>query len=326
MHTDSPFRFAAVLTALTTAALTVAALAGCGSSAGGSNGTSAASPETSARPQAAQTAAPSTAPPVAGTVNVLRVDAVDSVSSMSYRISGTPNAGLATIIFTNKGDVAHEIGLSRLKAGVTLGQIKALLLSHDPAAEQKARKLQVDPDTELGGPGILGPGLTEKVTFPLAAGHYVVTCFLPGKNGMPHVAMGMIGEFTVAGSRSAGVAPQAKGTVTLADDGITLPGGFSAGGTFEIANTGSTPHDFSVAKLAGQSLPAYFQCVGGSFGKGTPIDKCPGTLSGGVGTVQPGKSVYLTVPALPAGQYGYVSTEGNGKDFQAGLNGTFTVR
>lgn len=42
-------------------------------------------------------------------------------------------------------------------------------------------------------------------------------------------------------------------------------------------------------------------------------------------TVQPGKSVYLTLPALPAGHYGYVSTQGDGADFQAGLNGTFTV-
>lgn len=83
----------------------------------------------------------------------------------------------------------------------------------------------------------------------------MVTCFLPGKNGKPHVAMGMIGEFTVDASGSAAAAPTSDGTVTLADDGITLPAGCSGDGTFEIANKGTKPHDFSIAKLAGQPLP-----------------------------------------------------------------------
>ncbi len=328
-HTISRNRGAAV----GLAAVTVVALAGCGSSAGGSTDTGAAAAAAAAgattQPQATQPARPSAEPsaaaPATSSDNVVTIDAIDSGSSMTYKVSGSPSAGLATIIFNNKGSLAHEMGLSRLKDGVTLDQMKALVMSQAPDAEQKAQALQVDPDTETGGPSILGPGLSEQVELPLAAGHYVVTCFLPDQNGMPHVAMGMIGEFTVEGSGPAAAAPTSDGTVTLTDDGITVPSGFSGDGTFQIENKGTKPHDFSIAKLADQPLPTYFQCVAGSFGKGRPIDTCPGTLSGGVMTVQPGTSVYLTLPALPAGQYGYVSTAGDGADFQAGLNGTFTV-
>jgi hypothetical protein len=43
-----------------------------------------------------------------------------------------------------------------------------------------------------------------------------------------------------------------------------------------------------------------------------------------VGTLQPGQTAYLTISLKP-GSYGYVSTEGQGADFGAGLHGTFTV-
>lgn len=328
-HTHTPSRGTATLAALTTAALTLGALTGCSSSTGGSSkstGAGATAAAAAAQTPLAAASVTSSATPATGTKNIVAIEALDSASGMSYRISGSPHAGLATLEFTNKGDEAHEMGLSRLKDGVTLGQLKKLLLSGKPDSEQKARALQIDPDIEIGGPAILGPGLSEKVVLPLKPGHYLVTCFLPGKNGMPHAAMGMIGEFSVGRSGSVAASPDAQGLVTLTDHGITVPAGFAGDGTFQIANKGTKPHDFSIAKLAGAPLPAYFQCVAGSFGKGTPIDKCPGTLSGGVMTVAPGASVYLTLPKLATGKYGYVSTQGDGADFQAGLNGMFTVK
>jgi hypothetical protein len=111
----------------------------------------------------------------------------------------------------------------------------------------------------------------------------------------------------------------------MTDKSITVPSEFGAGGTYEVKNTGAKPHDFSLAQLAGKPLPDLFQCVEGSFGNGQPIDKCPGTLAGGVNTLQPGESAFLTI-TLPPGEYGYLSTEGDGADVQAGLVGTFTVK
>ncbi|MGH3744163.1 MAG: hypothetical protein ACRDTP_04815 [Mycobacteriales bacterium] len=278
---------------------------GCGSS----NNT--ASTPAATTPGAASTAAhPSSS---------LDVQALD----YSYRISGAPHAGLIAFTFSNHGTYAHEMGISKLKPGVTLAQVKTALSA--PDGEAAATKLLDNPDAEYPVPSIVGPGLSVTVTSDLGPGHYVVTCFLPGPDGMPHVAMGMIGEFTVDPSPSTDQPPKSDGTVALTDTGITVPASFASGGTFAVKNTGTAEHDFSVARLkSAGTLQPYFQCVSGSFEKSTPVDQCAGTLSGGVEALAPGATAYVTLH-LASGQYGYVSTAGNGKDFMAGLHGEFTV-
>jgi hypothetical protein len=241
-------------------------------------------------------------------------------SEWAFTISGSPHAGLVEIHFSNVGEVAHEVGLVRLKDGVTLDQVKAALQKDEDAA----RALLVDPEADIASPAIAGPHVNEHVVVPLVAGHYLVTSFLPAEGGMPQVAKGMIGEFTVLdAAATAPVPPKTDGTVTLSDSAIELPAGFGKGGTFEVKNTGTKPHDLSVAQLTDKPLVDYFQCVSQSFGAGTPIEKCPGTLQGGVTTLQPGESAYVTL-VFGKGSFGYVSTQGDGADFQAGLNGTFT--
>lgn len=267
------------------------------------------------------TSAANTAPPPTGAAsaagsNTVTVDGLD----YSYKISGSPHAGLVSMTFANKGQYAHEMGLARMKDGVTLEALKGALAK----SEDAAKAMLIDPDSETTGPATVGPQRTETVTAPLDAGHYVVTCFLPGPDGMPHVMMGMIGEFTVTGGGAGVAPPKDDGIVALTDTGITLPTNFATGGTFEVRNTGTKPHDFSVTTLTGQPLMAFFQCVGQSMEKSTPIDTCPGSLVAGVTGVPPGKSAYLSV-TLPKGDYGYVSTQGEGADFQAGLHGTVTV-
>ena len=270
------------------------------------------------------TSTANTSPPPTGTAspaadagsNTVTVDGLD----FSYKISGSPHAGLVRMTFANKGQYAHEMGLARIKDGVTLDHLKGALAQ----SEDAAKAMLIDPDREITGPATVAPNKTETVTAPLDAGHYVVTCFLPGPDGMPHVAMGMIGDFTVTDG-GAGVAPPKDiGTVALTDTAITLPANFATGGTFAVRNTGTKPHDFSVTTLTAQPLMDFFQCVGQSMEKNTPIDTCPGSLVAGVTGIAPGQSAYLTV-TLPKGNYGYVSTEGEGADFQAGLHGTLTV-
>lgn len=297
-------RQAAFVAAATAVAATLAACSSSGSS------------PTHATPAPGTSSASATAP----AANALSVTARDP---MRFEIHGAPQAGLVTITFANKAHEAHEMTYQQLKPGKTLADVKAAL--HSPDAEKEANGLVVDPQGETTGPAILAPGRSEAVTTRIAAGHYVVLCFLPGAHGMPHALMGMVGEFTVGGT-SAARAPKIDGTIALTDHHIALPAGFARGGTFAVTNRGSTPHDVSVARLHGAPLIGFFQCVAGSFGKGTPIDKCPGELTGGVTTLQAGQTSYLHVDALPKGSYGYVSTQGDGADFKAGLNGTFTVK
>lgn len=283
------------------AASVVALAAGCGSSKAASGST----PSTTAASRAA--------------TNAVQVQALD----YSYKITGSPHAGLIEFTFVNHGKYAHEMGVTKLKSGVTLAQVTAALAG--PDGEDAATALLDNPDAEYPVPAIVGPGLSVEVTSTLGAGHYAVTCFLPGPDGMPHVAMGMIGEFTVDATPSALPSPPTDGTVTLTDTGIALPANFATGGTFAVRNAGTAQHDFSVARLrAPGTLAAYFQCVSGSFEKSTPIDDCAGTLAGGVGGLAPGATAYVTMH-LAAGPYGYVSTAGDGKDFTAGLHGELTV-
>jgi hypothetical protein len=242
-------------------------------------------------------------------------------SEWAFTVTGSPHAGLVELHVSNVGEVSHELVLARMKDGVTLDQVKSALKQGEAAV----RALQVDPDAEITSAGIAGPHVNEHVVVPLVAGHYVVTSFLPVTASTTQVDRGMIGEFTVLDAAStAPAAPKTDGQVALTDSSITLPPGFARGGTFEVKNTGTKPHDFSVAQLSGQPLPAYFQCVAQSFGAGTAVDECPGVLQGGVTTLQPGSSAYITV-VFGKGEFGYVSTQGDGADFLAGLNGTFTV-
>lgn len=225
----------------------VAGAAGCSSSTTASTdagATGAAAPRTTApATEATDTASAAAQSTQDAASSALTVEALDH----SYQVTGTPHAGLVDITFDNKGEYAHEMAVSRLKPGVTLDRIKAAL--SDPDGQQAAMALIDDPEAEYPMPAIVGPGMSVEVASTLPAGHYVLTCFLPGPDGMPHIAMGMIDEFTVDESPSTATPPSILAPVLLTDTGIELPANFPSGGTFAVKNTGTAPHDFSVAQL-----------------------------------------------------------------------------
>jgi hypothetical protein len=241
---------------------------------------------------------------------------------MTLAVTGTPKPGLVSITFDNQGDQAHEMTLLRFKDGATLQQVSTALAA--PDGEQAAAQYVDAEGPEITVPQVIGPHRSETVTAELEAGHYVVVCFMPTEDGKSHAQMGMINEVTVAGDASAATPPQTAGTITLTDTGIELAPSFASGGTFAVTNGGSKEHDFSLAQLHDAALEDYFGCVNASFAGEGSIAECPGTLAGGVGPLQPGQTAYLTIHLDP-GSYGYVSTAGDGADFAAGLQGTFTV-
>jgi uncharacterized cupredoxin-like copper-binding protein len=248
-----------------------------------------------------------------------------TTNGMAYDISGSPRPGHIDITFDNPDDIAHEAQIFRLADGKTVADLLADLQSG--GEEAAAADLAGDPeDMAYGTPALLyGGQSTEVVSDQIDAGDYAVVCFLPGPDGTPHVAMGMAAGFTVAGDE-VDATPTSDGTVSLADDGITVPDGFGSG-TYEVTNTGTTPHSFSVAQLEG-SLDDLFSYIGGQFAPNRPIDGGPGALVGGVATLKPGQTAWLVLD-LPAGHYGYVSTvqgqDPSDTDYARGLHGEFTV-
>jgi uncharacterized cupredoxin-like copper-binding protein len=252
-------------------------------------------------------------------------DLTITTQGMGYVISGSPQPGHIDITFDNPDEVAHEAQIVRLADGKT---VEDLLADLQAGGEQAAAAdLAGDPDSmTYGTPAMLyGGQSTEVVSDTIDPGTYAVLCFLPGPDGMPHVAMGMAAQFTVAGDEVTAT-PDPDGTVGLADDGITLPDGFGSG-TYAVTNTGTTPHSFSLASLQGP-LDALFAYVGGQFAQNQPIDGGPGALVGGVTTLAPGQTAYLVLD-LPAGHYGYVSTvqgeDPSDTDYARGLHGEVTI-
>jgi hypothetical protein len=254
------------------------------------------------------------------TANAFTVVAHDG-KKMWFNIHGAPHQGLVTMHFTNHGKYAHEMSLLRLKKNATFAQFTKAM--RQPDFEKVAGKLLANPQGGITGPDMLGAGMRETVTATLKAATYVVICFLPGPDGMPHAMMGMVGKITVRPPNGRHASPATDGTVKLTNHRIVLPKNFRRGGTFRVKNVGTRPHSLSLAKLKGRtSLPTMFGCAGAAFAAGTMVDACPGTFAGGVTDLAPGHSAYLRIAFSP-GRYGYVSTDGN--DFQKGLAGTFTV-
>jgi len=73
--------------------------------------------------------------------------------------------------------------------------------------------------------GPIGPGATGITTLNLTAGDYLIVCFIPNAEGVPHMALGMIKPITVIES-SAPVAalPEAKVSIDMVDLGFGLSG------------------------------------------------------------------------------------------------------
>jgi hypothetical protein len=83
----------------------------------------------------------------------------------------------------------HEAAMVKLAAGKT-GQ-DLVDWFHDPSAPPPI-------DGEFGSMGALGPGQRAWMTLePGEPGNYVVVCFVPGRDGIPHLAKGMFREFEV---------------------------------------------------------------------------------------------------------------------------------
>jgi hypothetical protein len=253
--------------------------------------------------------------------NAVRIVAHDNGSRMFFKLTGTPHAGLVAMRFVNRGHVVHEVDLARLKKGVRLRDVRAAL--HQPDGEAAASRLLINPERPITGPDLLSPGMAETVYAPLHAGRYVVVCFLPGADGMPHVLMGMLAELRVLPAAGRVTAPRTDGQVLLTNHKIVLPKNFKNGGTFKVTNTGTRPHNISLGRLnRGATLTQVVSCVGQSFATNTAIDHCPGAFVGGIGELAPGRSAFLRIAFAP-GHYGYLSSDGN--DFAKGLHGTFTV-
>lgn len=140
-------------------------------------------------------------------------------------------AGLTTIALVNRGHELHHVQLIRLSDVKTPLPIWALA---------------------AGGPNGAAPGATSEATVMLEPGNYVMLCWIPGADHVPHTAKGMARSLTVtAVTNIAAGEPQSDLTLTLTEYAFTLSAPITRGThTLRVENEGMQPHEALLVRLA----------------------------------------------------------------------------
>jgi hypothetical protein len=247
----------------------------------------------------------------------------------TYQLKGRPKAGWTQINFDNAGVEDHMMAVFKLKKGTTAAQLKKALTSQDQSAFEKIADTSKGDPSASGMPGVIGPGQKTTTLTQMPAGTYGIACFVAAPDGSPHVAHGMFKILKVSGKSN--LTPPTDGVVdvTLNDTSITVPPGDAPKNlTVKVTNEGTAPHSFQLVKLNdGKTLAdakTYFDTL---INTGTAQGDAPGELVGGVGSVAPNGVAYIEW-SLPAGNYGYLSVDGDdppNDDFTKGLQGEFTI-
>lgn len=220
-----------------------------------------------------------------------------TVVAADYRYEGPKvlTTGLHSIVLENVGAEPHHVQFARLNDGVTPDAFFGSLAEEGEAALRFV--------TLTGGVGMIPPGASAETLVEFATeGTYVLLCFLPTEDGVPHLALGMTDVLEVRGEASAGAAPQADVEVRMFDFAYSIPDTVPAGvSTWKVVNDGPQPHEMIVLKLNDgvrfADLLAHLQENGEHGMPAVPI--------GGVQGLTVGHTGYWTYDLVP-GEYAVI--------------------
>lgn len=218
---------------------------------------------------------------------------VITVTTNEYAFSDAPDtvrAGLVTFEMTNAGKEPHHVWVARLDDGKTVADLAAAM--KEPGAPPEWF-------VSVGGPQDVA-GAASSATVLLTPGNYVYICFVPGPDGAPHVAKGMIRPFTVAGEAPGRAAslPSADVTVRLVDYRFEFSAPLTSGHrTLLIQNPSQQFHEMVIMKLApGKTAADVAAWV--ERREGPP----PMQLAGGITGIDPGLEAVISADFEP-GEY-----------------------
>ena len=216
-------------------------------------------------------------------------------------------AGATFFRLDNQGKELHQLVIVRLDQGRTYDSLLAAMRSPGPPPAWMHL---------AGGPNAINPGATSNATERLAEGHYAVLCFIPGADGLPHLAKGMIAPLEVTPA----VAPAARDvpadvTIKVLDYAFVLSGPLTPGNhVIRVENAGPQPHELMLARLApGKAIKDIEKWVSGGE-KGLP----PVSSIGGVAPMMANESGQFVVDLAP-GDYALICFLPDGKDGKAHL-------
>jgi hypothetical protein len=136
-------------------------------------------------------ARPLTVTPVGGTVATAAAPKADIVMKLvdySFEMPETVTAGRHTIRVENAAAQPHEVFIVQLAPGKTV----------DDLITYVSKMTGPPPGRPIGGTTFMGKDGVNYITVDLPAGEYGLFCFVPdAKDGKPHIAHGMVKQFTI---------------------------------------------------------------------------------------------------------------------------------
>ena len=131
---------------------------------------------------------PLTVVPATNGAQAAAADVRMTLRDYAFDIAPEIGAGRHTIRIENAAAQPHEVVLMRLAPGKTPQDLLAWVQAQQGPP----------PAMPLGGTSFLSQGETNQITADFEPGEYVLLCFVPdAKDGRPHVAHGMVKQFTV---------------------------------------------------------------------------------------------------------------------------------
>lgn len=219
--------------------------------------------------------------------------------------------GIVRVAMTNNGKEDHHVAMLRLNPGVTQQQFRTTLADTLKAAATEGeaafgRLFAVV--TPAGGSGGAAPGKQDEMVLDLKQGEHVMVCFLPGPDGVPHIAKGMVKAINVTAPAAEQPSPPAvKGTVELADFAFTSLPEIGAGKTtVQVVNKGKEPHEMILLRPKGVTVAQLQQILTSPppppGSAAPPAGPPPFEAAGGFFGVEPGGRGWATLN-LTAGEY-----------------------
>ncbi|MEZ0108271.1 hypothetical protein ABH920_002269 [Catenulispora sp. EB89] len=233
---------------------------------------------------------------------------ITAVEPLTYDVDthGVLAAGVVHLRFENRGADLHQAQLFRLNDGVTFAQWQADI--HGPNANAA---LFADGVPTGGANPVVPPHGRQDVWDVLRGGTYVVTCFVPGPGGVPHIFLGMYKSFDVQGTVPEWAAAddreaaQSSFVIRGHDLTYTMPPYLVRGTVVRFEDTDAADdHEVNLGKLLpGKTVDdakAWFVASSATppVNPGPP----PFTFEGGHGAVAPGHGGWFKVQADP-GRY-----------------------
>lgn len=239
-------------------------------------------------------------PPAAPSPTVVRVSATD----YAFAAPETIPAGLVTIQLMNQGKEPHQAAILRLPTGKTFADFQKGMaaMAHHPQGGPGSGPPPWAGAAEMGGPNAALPGDSSNATQVLQPGSYVMLCFIPSMDGVPHMMKGMFKGFIVSGSPvAAPQEPAADIVITMTDYTYALSKPVTAGAhTFRVDNAAQQHHEVVLVALAPGKKAKDFYTWAMTM-KGPP----PMTRVAGITGLDAGSHGSFTA-TLPAGDYGIV--------------------